>query len=243
MVLPTISTLEPATLPCKRRQKRQETMDLVLLSICVKPEINWDYLRSIDTYWYSNKITCGQFRIILQAKMQPIITWSFPKKIVIFSNPYRAFCVPRGLPSRPACQVAQWQWQGAVKGDQKLSKNLHKSAGIYPTRQHFIWKIEMRFWRNSLFGANWILRFVSSFLEQSYHSVLFKSNAWSHDGNLVFKTHWELNEYSLDKIILDGDIHITLHIQTVTTQCKVTLKVVLYKKFFSFFILDVCGHN
>ena len=60
--------------------------------------------------------------------------------------------------------------------------------------------------------------------------MLFKSNARSHDGNLVFKTHLELNEYSLDKIILDGDVHITLHIQTVTTQCKVTLKVVLYKK-------------
>ena len=73
--------------------------------------------------------------------------------------------------------------------------------------------------------------------------MLFKSNAWSHDGNLVFKTHLELNEYSLDKIVLDGNIHITLHIQMVTAQCKVTLKVVLYKKFFSFFILDVCGHN
>ena len=79
-----------------------------------------------------------------------------------------------------------------------------------------IWNIEVRF------------------LPHSYHSVLFKSNAMSQNGNLVFKTHLELNEYSLDKIILDGDIHITLHIQTVTTQCKVTLKVVLYKKFFSF---------
>ena len=47
MVLPTSSTLEPATLPGKRRQERQETMDLVLLSICVKPEIDWNYLRSI----------------------------------------------------------------------------------------------------------------------------------------------------------------------------------------------------
>ena len=64
MVLPTSSTLEPATLPGKRRQERQETMDLVLLSICVKPEINWDFLRSIDTYWYLNKITCGQFRLL-----------------------------------------------------------------------------------------------------------------------------------------------------------------------------------
>ena len=239
MVLPTSSTLEPATLPGKRRQERQETMDLVLLSICVKPEINWDYLRSIDTYWYSNKITCGQFRIILQAKMQPIITWSFPKKIVIFSNPYRAFCVPRGLPSRPACQVAQWQWQEAVKGDQKLSKNLHKSAGIYPKRQHFIWKNQ-----NDFLKIFWCqLNLEVRFLPHSYHSVLFKSNARSHNGNLVFKTHLELNKYSLDKIILDGDIHITLHIQMVTTQCKVTLKVVLYKKFFFFFILDVCGHN
>ena len=75
-----------------------------------------------------------------------------------------------------------------------------------------IWNIEVRF------------------LPHSYHSVLFKSNAMSQNGNLVFKTHLELNEYSLDKIILDGDVHITLHIQTVTTQCKVTLKVVLYKK-------------
>ena len=79
-----------------------------------------------------------------------------------------------------------------------------------------------------------LLNLEVRFLPHSYHSVLFKSNAMSPNGNLVFKTHLELNEYSLDKIILDGDIHITLHIQTVTTQCKVTLKVVLYKKFFSF---------
>ena len=155
----------------------------------------------------------------LRAKMQP-------KKIVSFSNPYRAFCVPRGLPSRPACQVAQRQWQEAVKGDQKLSKNLHKSAGIYPKRQHFIWKNQNDFLKIFWCQLNLEIRF----LPHSYHSVLFKSNFRSHNGNLVFKTHLELNEYSLDKIILDGNIHITLHIQTVTTQCKVTLKVVLYKK-------------
>ena len=163
MVLPTCSTLEPATLPGKRRQERQETMDLVLLSICVKPKkINWDYIRSIDTYWDLNKITCGQFRLLetncfFQAKMQPIITWSEKKGCELLQSVSSILCPKRFAqpPSMPSSTMTMARgckrWPEAFKEFAQIGWNLSKKTTFH-LKNDFLkifWcqlNLEVRFW-------------------------------------------------------------------------------------------------